>query len=525
MLKLKTKVGASLTSSILLWLSWPAGGFAPLLFIAFVPLLWVENYFVKNPHLKKKKFFGLAYFSMLLWNTLSTWWVCNASAGGGVFAITCNSLFMAIILYLFHCTHRKFKSNLAYFSLPVYWIAFEYLHLHWEASWPWLTLGNGFATVASWVQWYEFTGVLGGSLWIWIVNILIFLTIKQELSLKRIKTYYPALFIIIPLGFSLIRYYSYKEKTGPVNIVVTQPNIDPYNEKFSGLSNEEQLIRILQLANLEVNDSTDYVLAPETAIPYSMWEDELNDYNEIKIINHFLNARPRLKILIGASTNKAYPDGEKSATARRFKDKDAYYDSYNTALHFEKDKPIQLFHKSKLVPGVEKMPYPQLFGFLQDLAIDMGGTSGSLGVQDEPSVFSSSIGKVAPVICYESVYGEYVAEYILKGAQWIAIITNDGWWGDTPGYRQHVQYARLRAVEVRRSIARSANTGVSCFINQSGDISQATPYWQDAVISQTINKNDDITFYTKHGDYIGWFAAMLFFPLLIITIAFKSKSK
>jgi apolipoprotein N-acyltransferase len=192
-------------------------------------------------------------------------------------------------------------------------------------------------------------------------------------------------------------------------------------------------------------------------------------------------------------------------------------------LHFEKDKPIQLFHKSKLVPGVEKMPYPQLFGFLQDLAIDMGGTSGSLGVQDEPSVFSSSIGKVAPVICYESVYGEYVAEYILKGAQWIAIITNDGWWGNTPGYRQHVQYARLRAVEVRRSIARSANTGVSCFINQCGDISQATPYWQDAVINQSINKNNEITFYAKHGDYIGWLAAGLFFPLLLITLFYKRK--
>ncbi len=525
MMKRKTKLILAGLASLFLWLSWPAGGFAPLLFIAFVPLLWIENYFIENPHLKKKELFGLNYLSMLLWNAFSTWWVCNASFGGGIFAIMANSLFMAIILQLFHFTNSKVKNNFAYVTLPIYWIAFECLHLHWEASWPWLTLGNGFAAVASWVQWYEFTGVLGGSMWIWLVNILIFLALKQQPSQKKIKTYYPALVIILPLAFSLARYYSYSEKMAPVNIVVTQPNIDPYNEKFSGLSNEEQLIRILQLANLEVNDSTDYVLAPETAIPYSMWEDELNDYHEIKLIQHFLGARPRLKILIGASTNKAYPNGEKSITARKLKSKDVYYDSYNTALYFEKDKSIQLFHKSKLVPGVEKMPYPQLFGFLQNLAIDMGGTSGSLGVQDEPSVFSSSIGKVAPVICYESVYGEYVAEYILKGAQWIAIVTNDGWWGNSPGYRQHVQYARLRAVEMRRSIARSANTGISCFINQKGDISQATPYWQDAVISQSINKNDDITFYAKHGDYIGWFACLLFFPMLMVTIAFKSKSK
>jgi len=169
-----------------------------------------------------------------------------------------------------------------------------------------------------------------------------------------------------------------------------------------------------------------------------------------------------------------------------------------------------------LVPGVEKMPFPALLKPLEKYAIDLGGMPGSLGVQQERSVFVSHSDhrKVAPAICYESIYGEYCGEYINKGAGLIFIITNDGWWRDTPGYRQHCSYARLRAIETRRSIARSANTGTSCFINQRGDIDQPTAFWVPAVISATINYNEEITFYAKYGDYIArvsCFVAVLMF--------------
>ncbi len=506
----------------MLWFAWPAGGFTPFIFIAFVPILWLEDQFSRRATYTKKEFFGWAYISMLVWNTLSTWWVCNASFGGGVFAIAANSMFMALLLWLFHCTHKKFQNYLAYLSLPVYWIAFEYLHLQWELSWPWLTLGNVFATTPSWIQWYENTGVLGGTLWVLSVNCLLAVMITSTKKYRGLRGCVIFL-LLLPVALSQWRYFTYTEKINPINIVVTQPNIDPYNEKFSGMSNEEQLIRILQLANLEVTDSTDYVLAPETAIPYSLWEDELEQYHETQLIRKYMESHPGMNILIGASTNKIYSKNEAiPATARPLQNRDGFYDSFNTALHFENNKPIQIFHKSKLVPGVEKMPYPKVFGFLQNLTIDMGGTAGSLGMQKEPSVFTSSKGVVAPVVCYESVYGDYLSHYIRKGAEWIAIITNDGWWGNTPGYRQHQQYARLAAVALRRSIARSANTGISCFINQRGDVLQATPYWQEAVITQSINRNLTMTFYAQHGDYIGRMAAILFFPMLIFVL-FKRK--
>ncbi len=193
-------------------------------------------------------------------------------------------------------------------------------------------------------------------------------------------------------------------------------------------------------------------------------------------------------------------------------------------MQIDNTDQIQIYHKSKLVQGVEFIPFSDILKPLENLSVDFGGTTGSLGTQDEPSVFISHDDpahaglKIAPAICYESIYGEYIGKYINKGANLIFIMTNDGWWDDTPGYKQHLAYARLRAIETRRSIARSANTGTSCFINQRGDILQPTDWWKPAVIKGTLNANSELTFYTKYGDYIGRIASFLAVLMLVYAI-------
>ncbi len=115
------------------------------------------------------------------------------------------------------------------------------------------------------------------------------------------------------------------------------------------------------------------------------------------------------------------------------------------------------------------MPYFTLLRPLARLVDRFGGIAGSLGTSDSPEVMVSPEQiRIAPSICYESIYGDYTREFTLQGASLLFIMTNDGWWRDTPGYRQHKQYARLRAIETRRSIARSASTGISAFINHAG---------------------------------------------------------
>ena len=228
-------------------------------------------------------------------------------------------------------------------------------------------------------------------------------------------------------------------------------------------------------------------------------------------------------MVTGISAYKYY-ETKPTVTARRFSDGSGYYDSYNSAVQLDSTNKYQLYHKSKLVIGVESVPYPAIFHYMEPLLVKFGGISVSLGSQKKRNVFfaDDSTG-VAPVICYESVFGEYCNEYVHRGANFIFIVTNDGWWGNSAGHIQHEHYAVLRAIETRRCIARSANTGTSCFINSRGDISDETVYWKPAVIKATLPVLGKETFYVKHGDYIAHFALILSALIYISTFFFKKK--
>jgi apolipoprotein N-acyltransferase len=512
----------SLLSGVLLWLSWPTSGWSVLLFIAWVPLLTAEEILRKQVVKKTTAYiFASAFICFLIWNTLTTWWVCNSSTVGGIVAIGINTILMSLVFLVYHGVNKKVNSTIAYPALIAFWLAFEYLHLNWEISWPWLTLGNAFAEKHSWVQWYQYTGVLGGSAWILIVNLLAFFllrSIRNNLLWKLKQLNISMLLLAIFLACALpmfLSYHLYKlhaiDKGDPLEVIVAQPNIDPYNEKFSGNS-IDQLAKLLQLVSTVIDSNTSLIIGPETALANGMWEEEIPLNENIIVLKKYLLSYPNCNVLLGLSSFKAYEaaDANKPITARKLKNANIYFDAFNTALLLQPNGSLQLYHKSKLVPGVEQMPYPKIFGFLEALALDLGGTSGSLGRQLERTVFKLYNGTlVAPAICYESIYGEFLSGFINNKAGFISIITNDGWWGNTEGHRQHLCYAKLRAIEFRKSIARSANTGISAIINQRGDIEQQTYYWQADVIKGKVFVNDNITFYAKHGDFLGWIACYL----------------
>jgi len=509
----------SLLSGIIFFLSWPPYGFPFLLFIAFVPLLQIEEAFSTGQAKGRRTLlFGLSYLTFFAWNITTTWWVYKASLGGAAMAILANSFIMAAVMWVFHLAKMRlltlnFKFQTWNFIFIIFWLGYEFFHHRWDLTWPWLTLGNAFASLPSCIQWYEYTGTGGGSLWILVVNLAFFELLKNKFQAGKLRIQAGKIILMIaaPVGISLGLYFSYKEKENPVPIVIVQPNIDPYSEKFSGMNYAEQLEKLLDLARLKVDSSTKYLVCPETALTESIWENNLEQTASFRRLKEFLRSFPELKIIIGASTQYLYESGEKlSVTARKFKREEAYYDAFNTAFQVDNTDSIQLYHKSKLVPGVERMPYPGVFGFLSAVAIDLGGMSGSLGTQEERTVFTSPLTsesgaevEVAPVICYESIFGEFVSGYVGKGATLIFIITNDGWWGNTAGYKQHLLYGRLRAIETRRSISRSGNTGISCFINQRGDIMQPTAWWTPDAIKGSINANSEETFYVLTGDIIG----------------------
>ncbi len=291
--------------------------------------------------------------------------------------------------------------------------------------------------------------------------------------------------------------------------------------KFDDNTLDTQLDILLRLSRQQADTSTDYLVWPETAIPQGILINELSVDPTIHKVRSSFSSFPKLELITGINAYARYQSAQ-TATARYEPDGKFYWDAFNSAIQLDTSVHIPVYHKSKLVPGVEKMPYPQLFKFLEPLAINMGGVSGSLGEQKDRAVFfSSDKTGIAPLICYESIYGEYCNEYIQRGANLLFVITNDGWWANSAGHKQHLDYARLRAIESRRDVAQSANTGTSAFINQRGDVYDATAWWVPAVIRGTLHANTYETFYVRFGDYIGRAAVIMTFLLFIWTTVMR----
>lgn len=540
MMKKITKISLAILSGLLIAAAWPTRGFTPLIFIAFVPLIFLQDYIGDDSNDEKGSIFGLSFLTFLVWNSLTTWWVWNSTAAGAIAMLLLNSTFMATIFWLYHFTRKKiFNNKKGFFLLIVFFLAFENLHLNWQLNWPWLNIGNVFSHTHTWIQWYEFTGIAGGTLWVLLANILAYKVIKgQRTADNRQRTLINILLfiavIIVPIIVSKIMYNSYEEKGEEVEVVVVQPNIDPWNEEFK-LSAKEILMRNFDQAEPLMTENTRFVVSPESSIHENIWLDKLDYYYSIKNLRLFSRNYNDVAYVIGASTLGMVPEGEEDDfAARKFYDADEYYYSYNTAFLIKDTAEIQYHQKSRLTPGVEMMPSWWFLRPLKNLAIDLGGTVGTLKSEDEPTVLTHTVNRqttdngqrslstkeyrVAPLICYESVFGGYVTEFVRNGANLILVITNDGWWGDTPGHRQHFEMSKLRAIENRRSIARSANTGISGFINQRGDVVVQTNYWEPTALRNNVVVNDNVTFYSQHGDYIYRIASFLAVIIICFTL-------
>lgn len=514
----------SILSGLLMTISFPhTGSLFPLVFIAWVPLFLVEHSIYREKY-RSSKLFIHAYLTFFIYNLGSTYWIFYAKGGevGAVSAYFLNGFIMALVFMLFHWTKKYVGQKEGYIGILFFWIGLEYIHYHWELSWPWINIGNTFATVPEIVQWYSYTGVLGGSLWILLINMLIFKVVNNVIFLKesfKVQTpliYLSAALILIPALLSFWSYSVYEETKNPIEVIVTQPNIDPYNEKFNS-DLRTQIDKFILTANELVTPNTAVVLAPETAISRSFNEDKYTESGAMNYLQRIVNDWENTALFTGASTFKVF-NHKNSSASKAINGSGMFFESYNTSALISKNKPPEFVHKSELVLGVEKIPFAKWFPSLEKLSIDNGGTSGTLGVEEEPRVLNTNGFTFAPIICYESVYGGMIAEQCRKGAEVIFIITNDGWWENTAGHKQHASIARLRAVETGRYVVRSANTGISCVINQRGDVVKATDYWVQDAFKETIQLNSEPTFYVIYGDVIGRSFSFVFFLLIALTL-------
>jgi len=476
---------------------------SPFAFVGFVPILilWKRNV---------KHFLLWVMFALLLWMSFSCWWVTIATAAAFV-GIPLFGLIYNWLPFVIWYKIQKWASE------PIRWILFislyligEGLYTYAEFSFPWLTLGNAFARTPILVQWYEWTGVFGGSMWVLLVNVLVFKFItERKCRASLIAT------IAIPVVCSICLYFAYSSDGQQKSFAVIQPNLNPYTDKYGNMSVHQQLDVILDEASKCKNKKVDYFIAPETAIDVNIWTDRLADDPYVCKVRSFIRSCQLSPVMvIGATTvSKVSPSLSYDYATRKIGD--IYYMMFNSSLWIDSTRNVDYYHKGCLVVGAEKLPYPKFFRSIERATgIPFGGIFGNYGRSKRRDVYHG----VGTAICYESIYSEYFTEYIHSGAKIMTVITNDGWWNDTPGHVQHMNFSRLRAIETRRAIARSANTGISCLINGRGDVIDSLGWDKKGVLFGTLQEDDRQTLYVRLGDWpirISWYMLALSLMFMI----------
>lgn len=509
--------------SALAWTSWCPG---LILLIAFVPYFLIGHHL----YLNQLKYSITAYFTAVLpgfiiFCIITLAWVRAANIPAAIAVIMEMSFLMSFILWLAHTVRVKAGNIAGITALLSFWLAFEYLSHHSVYLSPWVNLGNGLSKDILFIQWYEITGVAGGTLWILLSNLfltLFLISLSEKKHKKRIYLFIWLAVVTIPPVLSVIRFYTIDQpESRQAEVVIVQPNIDPFSDKYT-IPFKEQLNSALELAGKSVTEKTGWLLLPETMVDDPVDEENPGTNEYLTILREFAGNFPGLNIVSGLVSFRAYPQSDEPPTksARIIDEPGIYYDHFNSAFRIDTGKNPDIYHKSKLVPGIEMQFSTGIRKLAEKILPDMGGTIWGYGIQEDRTCFThSATGQViAPVICYESVFGNFVAGYVRNGAEALFIITNDGWWKNTNGYLHHLSYASLRAIETRRPVARCANTGISCFIDIRGKRTMETEWLTGDILKGSITSGTETTFYVRSGDYISIAASILSVLILIYSL-------
>ena len=511
-------------TGLCLGLAYPPINFYLLIFAGYALLLHLIETSKGYKELLKRVYFSIIFFELIAasWVALSG---MRESAdrfliAGGVFVIFFHPVFFLIPSVIYFSISKNIKSekfpNLHLIAFPFIWTAFEYLQTLTEVTFPWLFAGNAFSTNLEKIQYIDYTGIYGVSFWVCVLSALVYYLYKNlksssnnvfaEVRKKNNIVVLISIVIIyiLPNIYSAIsspekKYINNSDEK--ISVGVIQPNVGAFvkwgaNQKLL-VDDYSKMVREVSAKKQNLK----LVVLPETAMPFYLLYDVYDD-----LFNIFKNAcdSSGVTVLTGTPDMKLYENRSLAKIdSKVFSSKGQYYDTYNSAVLLEKGKEknqYQKYNKIKLVTGSERMPYQRNIPFLKDI-IKWGVGLSSYQLGEDTTIFLlDGKYKFHTAICFESVFPGFFSGFVDKGAQFSVIITNDAWWGKFFGTYQHNQYAIFRAIENRRWIVRSANTGISCIIDPCGNIYNETNINEKALFTDEIGIRNEKTFYTKYGD-------------------------
>ncbi|MDR2882490.1 MAG: apolipoprotein N-acyltransferase [Alistipes sp.] len=494
----------------------------------FVPLLVLAS---RHDSSRRSlwKMLGWTLLFIALWYGLTIWWVWFATPAGPIAAIFFAWVYTGLPFMLWFFISKRAHKALSYTVLVSAWTVGEWVYNTNQASFPWLSTGNGFAHDVWAVQWYEWTGSFGGTIWVLVTSILIyeFLIVRRPFAVKNLLA--PILSVVVPIAVSIALYCKHEEPLPLTRVTIVQPNISAWEE--NSIPDWAKATNLAELA-AEAPADARFIVMPETTVGDMIDEDSISFSHSLVTITNTTKAHsPEATVVVGAATRRNYGHVPKP-THTTYSDPEGWYDIYNSSLAIAPSGRVDIHHKAKMVIGAEMMPTWWWIRGLQSMLDGLGFYAGHYGFGTERTVFKNDGVTAGAGICWESVYGEYTSEFVRNGAQVLFIITNDGWWGNTPGYRQHFDLARLRAIENRRAIARSANTGRSGFIDSRGrvmhgsDDSPLTLGWEErGTLTANIPVDHRMTVFTRLGDWPCRVSLLLLSLSILYFIAYRIRRR
>ena len=511
-----------LISGVLLGLSFPPFPLYGLAWVALVPILirWSR----------------LPLGWMLLRETYSTFLVMAAIAGHWVLfheqALTALTSGLGMLLIPLPMTapiilsaliKRRFGLMVGFVALVAMWLSMEFLMTHSPAALPWLLLGNTMSEATLFNQFADVGGVGGLTLWLWLVNGVVFWALNTRQLPARVGFGLALVALVAaPVFYGSWRLPQLEAPTDHVAVGIVQPAVAP--REWADVTNGARVNYLASLSNKMLNESNaaqaELIVWPETALPV------YPDPRRQRELYHRLNAWAAdhdAALLTGAITryDSAPALTVEPVVAKRYAEVTPYY---NSALLFNATEHTQQYDKIHMIPFAERVPLVEWRVALAALGVASGGV-GAYGLGEHRDIFTVGDNQFGSLICYESLFGDQARKLVKQGAEFLVVLSQDGWWGESAGYKQHFALSRLRAVETRRAVVMNAVTGESGVIHPDGSVTSAAGWMEQTAELVSVPALHTPTYYIQEGDWVGrwgmlisvaillaWMMTTLFFP-------------
>ncbi|HEX6192045.1 MAG TPA: apolipoprotein N-acyltransferase [Chitinophagaceae bacterium] len=446
------------------------------------------------------------YLMMYLYNHIVTYWLQHYAFYKGLLTFLVNAALMTIVITLSHRLSRNRPFTYKGVLFISAWIVFEYLHFSWELSWPWLTLGNVLGSVPGIIQWYEFTGTLGGSVWILLLNFLFSLLLvppeRARLNATGIVT---AVVIVLPTLLSFGLYYreqqnaDYAKTDATAELLIVHSNFSSSTYQ----SDETRLGKFKQLIENQIDSTTDYLIFPELFLSNGAFINNVTNQSSYFFINNLTQEHPKLKTIVGTTIKRARRTELLTGPIN-----ESSYDQFNSAIQVDSGFAILHKMKKKFIPFEERIPYNLNFLNFKSANFET--------LPKNPDVFRSSGHSPLISICYESINTTFVAE-AARDADFIVMMASESFFkGNADGKDQYLTICRIRSIETRKPVVKVSNAGYSALIDPAGNIEMAYKKKQPSVIHCSLSPAEGSTFYMRFPYLTGTICLILSIVLIAL---------